>query len=74
MAKKLNPEWVAKIESEIFQSQRIDKILDSMVAIKWLVAKLAGCKIPYKIHNLGAGVYRITTNTESCPCCGARLK
>jgi len=73
MAKIVSPKWAAEVESKIFQHQPIDVISSSLVATQWLVSKLARLEIPFKIHNLGAGVKRITTDTDTCPYCKRKL-
>lgn len=36
---------------------------------KYIVLKLANWKIPFKVINLGCGVTKITTITNTCPKC-----
>lgn len=36
-------------------------------AAQWLIIQLTKNKIPFKLINLGAGVKRITTETDTCP-------
>ena len=38
-------------------------------SIQWLIQALAKADRLFKVYNLGAGVSRITTETDVCPCC-----
>lgn len=62
-------EWALKIQELINHEQPVDRICSSAMSANWLVATLAKNNIPFKIHNLGAGVKHITTDTDTCPCC-----
>lgn len=42
-------------------------------AAQWLIERLASRDIPFTVYNLGAGVRRITTVTDKCPCCKRSL-
>ena len=70
---RINPKWQADIESSILQNKEIDSTLTFAQAAKWLVATLARYGRPFKIHKLGLGVVRITTQCDKCPCCGKAL-
>lgn len=51
----------------------IDVTVSHNVNAKWLITKLSNEGIMFKVYNLGAGVKRITTETDKCPCCGKRV-
>ena len=69
MAKVVNKAWKNDMESLIFQHQPIDVTISFRPALQWLVIKLSNIGVGFKLHNLGAGVTRITTDTTICPCC-----
>ncbi len=66
---KVNPKWQAERESEILRGVEIDETTSFLPGIQWLVVRLAKLGVPYKLYNLGAGVRRLTTETDTCPCC-----
>ena len=39
-----------------------------------VIMLLANQNKPFKLYNLGAGVKRITSQTDTCPCCKRRFK
>ena len=77
---RLNPAWVQKVREEVtepdgaggFQNS-IDRTISVNAAAKALIVMLSEAGRPFKVHNLGAGVKRITTNTDTCPCCKRKL-
>jgi hypothetical protein len=73
MAKIVNEQWKADLRSALLQNQPIDVTSAFRAAIQWLVVQLSNNGKPYKLHNLGAGVIRITTETTKCPCCGKTI-
>jgi hypothetical protein len=78
MAHKVNPNWQKKMQDIMGQLGTIDSIpLDETIsytpAAKWLVQVLATRGIAYKILKMGLGVNRITTKTDTCPCCKKKL-
>jgi len=56
-------------EGVSFNNLVIDKTITFAPALTFLVLELSKRDVPYKIYNLGGGVKRITTVTDSCPCC-----
>lgn len=62
-------QWALRIQELIDRAQPVDRICSKAYEANWLVATLAKYNIPFKVHNLGAGVKRITTDTDTCPCC-----
>jgi len=39
------------------------------LAVQWLVLRLTEASIPFRLIQLGAGVKRVTTETDQCPKC-----
>jgi len=74
MAKIVNDYWKNEMIRKIESHQTIDEILSFTKAVQWLIITLTHFNIPFKIYNLGAGVKRITTDTDICPCCKKSLK
>jgi hypothetical protein len=75
MSKRIiNPAWVDKIKSSLLQGEAIDDTTAFKPATQWLIMHLSSCGVPYKIYNLGAGVTRVTTKTDVCPCCKQKVK
>lgn len=70
MAKQLNPSWMSEMKSKIYQQGKVDEVLHYRPAVQWLMTYLAKLKIPFKVINLGVGVYKVTTDTTVCPKCG----
>lgn len=69
MAKIINKEWQKKIIGLVNNNQVVDETIAFAPALKWLVLFLSSRDRPYAIHDIGAGVKRITTDTGICPCC-----
>lgn len=74
MALRISPEWKEMIYQQIKGNQLIDETLSWNRAAQWLIELLAEKSISFKLYNLGAGVKRITTKTDICPCCKKRLR
>jgi len=66
---RINPEWQKRLHLAINNLERIDEVVGWAPGAKWLVASLAKKNIGFRVHNLGAGVKRITTETDLCPKC-----
>jgi len=73
MAMTVNQKWVDKMQRNIFQGKMIDETISFNKTSQWLITMLDKYKIPFKIYNLGAGVKRITTETDICPCCKKKI-
>lgn len=80
MPRMLNARWVQtmkdKVQSQLLPGMydfEVDEVLSSNLAAKFLIKLLAAEGRPYKVHQLGAGVKHITTNTDTCPCCKRKL-
>lgn len=82
---RLNPEWVRKTRDmidEVAESREenssavieFDETYTFNAAAKFVISQLARYGIPFKVYHLGAGVKRITTKTDTCPCCKRRIK
>ena len=78
--RKVNPEWKEKILESIDQDRkkdrdaRLNRITTYNPAAQWLIATLARMEIPFRVINLGAGVKKITTDTDICPKCNGTGK
>lgn len=68
----------------IITQKLVDKLRQDMVAgitittafTNWqqqIILELNHANIPFKVYNLGSGVKKITTNTDTCPCCKKKL-
>jgi hypothetical protein len=69
----LNTKWIARLEPMIYSSTPVDETLSFTKGKQWLVMQLTKANRPFKIYSLGAGVSRITTETDTCPCCKRKL-
>jgi len=69
----VRPDWIEKMRVKIANNELIDVTVSFPKAATWLVETLAKAGIPFKLYNIGAGVKRITTDTDVCPCCKKRL-
>lgn len=74
MAKPVNPVWIKERKKEILEGRVTDITSSFNRAVQVLITLLVDQNIPYKIYNLGAGVKRLTTNTNICPLCKKTLK
>lgn len=71
--KIISETWKSNIISNIQKGIKIDETVSFNKAIQWLIVKLTHHSIPFTLYNLGAGVKRITTDTDTCPCCKRKL-
>ena len=69
----INPKWTDKIYKDVNEGKSIDETIMFNKASQWLVTILSNKNIPFKVYNLGAGVKRITTETDICPCCKKKI-
>lgn len=67
---RVNPAWKSEMQSKLFQGLLIDEIISYRPAVQWLITEMYRIGMPYKLINLGAGVTKVTSNTEVCPKCG----
>jgi hypothetical protein len=70
----VDPKWIEKMKHLMDQKLPIDVTLPYQVSANWLVAELSRRNIPFRLQNIGAGVRRLTTDTEHCPFCGQKVK
>lgn len=73
MKRQFNPKWVDKIKGELDAGEAIDETQTWLPCIQWLIKELSTRGRPYNLYNLGAGVKRIVTDTDICPCCKRKL-
>lgn len=71
---RLNPEWCQKMTADAHSSLPVDYTSNLNLAIQYTIFQLSNAGRPFKLYNLGAGVKRITTDTDTCPCCKRKLK
>lgn len=69
MGKVINSAWQKEMLAKIDAHQQIDVTSGFTKGITWLVEVLTRRDIPFALYNAGAGVKRVTTDTEKCPCC-----
>jgi len=69
MGARINPNWADRIRERIANGDTIDEIISFNQASQWLIESLLRANKTFKVYNLGAGVKRITTVTDACPCC-----
>lgn len=71
--KIVNSQFKEKIVERVDRGLLIDETIAANMAAQWLITYLTVHNKPFKVYNLGAGVKRITTETETCPCCKRKL-
>ena len=69
----LNEQWAKETRAKIKAGVGIDETLRHNLPASWLIAQLSNSGRPFKVYNLGAGVKRVTTETDVCPCCKKKL-
>ena len=70
----VNPKWEEEMKQKMDQRLPIDVTLSHQVSANWLVNALSRRNIPFQMQNIGAGVRRLTTDTEHCPFCGQKVQ
>jgi len=65
----LKPEWVEQQRQLIANEKFIQFDTAYKPAAQFLVMELAQKNIPFRVINLGAGVTRVTIETDTCPKC-----
>lgn len=75
MAKVIEPNcaWCLRMQRMMDQAQDIDEVIQTAYAAAWLIKELAKRNIVFRVIPLGAGVRRIITNTDICPCCKRQI-
>ena len=74
MAARISPVWMKKMEGKISAWKRGDCqtiCVDTSFnpSDQWLILQLTEADIPFRLIQLGAGVKRVTTETDQCPKC-----
>lgn len=72
--KQISQSWAQQMQERIDQNLPIDCTTAQNIVAQWLIRHLALGKRNFKLYQLGAGVKRITTDTDTCPCCKRPLK
>lgn len=67
--RQINPKWIDRMRKLIEAKEVIDETCSYRPATQWLIEQLLKCNRAYKLINCGAGVTRITTDTDTCPLC-----
>jgi len=73
MGKIVAPNWQREMLAKLDAGQPIDITSGFTKAIQWLIEVMSRRDVPFAIYNLGAGVKRVTTTTDKCPCCKKAL-
>ena len=73
MTTRVNPNWLDEKQRAYAETGIIDTTVSFNKAAQSLVEWLSRQNIKFKVYNLGAGVKRITTDTEVCPCCKKKI-
>ena len=74
MAFRLRQDWCQKIETDAHSSHSVDFTSAIHQAIQYVILQLSSAGRPFKLYNLGAGVKRVTTDTDICPCCKRKFE
>lgn len=70
----LSPAWKEAQETAFSDQTKPYELTTSIAtAKKWTILRLAALGKPFKVYQLGCGVVKITTDTETCPCCKRKL-
>jgi len=73
MAKALiTKEWIDNCKKSITE-ESFDMTTMYNNAAQVVIKLFIQCDKPFKLYNLGAGVKRITSETDICPCCKRKL-
>jgi hypothetical protein len=73
MGMMINPRWAQGIRDKLNAGGTIDETISFNKAAQWLIEVLSHMNKPFAVYNIGAGVKRITTVTDTCPCCKRKL-
>jgi len=78
--KVVSKKWMNKLNDEIKMYDHVTPELTVIShttsfnkAAQYMIIRLSEENIPFKVYNLGAGVKKITTETDKCPCCKRKL-
>jgi len=69
MGLRVNPNWLSEKLHTLDYTGELDVTVSYNKAAQSLIEALSRRDKMFKVYNLGAGVKRITTDTEVCPCC-----
>jgi hypothetical protein len=73
MPTKVNPNWIKEQLAILRETGKLDTTTSYTPAIQSLIVYLTNHEKSFKLYNLGAGVKRLTTETDTCPCCKRKL-
>ena len=73
MGLRVNPNWLSEKLHTLDYTGELDVTVSYNKAAQSLIEALSVRDKMFKVYNLGAGVKRITTNTEVCPCCKRKI-
>jgi len=73
MGLRVNPNWLSEKLHTLDYAGELDVTVSYNKAAQSLIEALSHRNKEFKVYNLGAGVKRITTDTEVCPCCKRKI-
>jgi hypothetical protein len=73
MPTRVNPAWIKQQLTILRETGKLDATTSYNPAIQSLMVHLTNNGKSFKLYNLGAGVKRLTTETDTCPCCKRKL-
>jgi len=73
MGLRVNPNWLSGKLHTLDYTGELDVTVSYNKAAQSLIEALSVRDKMFKVYNLGAGVKRITTDTEVCPCCKRKI-
>ena len=73
MGLRVNPNWLSEKLHTLDYTGELDVTVSYNKAAQSLIEALSVRDKMFKVYNLGAGVKRITTDTEVCPCCKKKI-
>ena len=73
MPTRANPDWIKDQLAILRETGKLDITSSYNIAIQPLIIHLTNNGKSFKLYNLGAGVKRLTTETNICPCCKRKL-
>ena len=73
MTTRVNPNWLSEKLHTLDYTGELDVTVSYNKAAQSLIEALSRRDKVFKVYSLGAGVKRITTDTEVCPCCKKKI-
>jgi len=67
--RRISTAWLDKAIQDYKEFGKLERTSSFNKAIQALIIRLDSKDIKYKLYNLGAGVKKLTTDTDICPCC-----